>query len=120
MRIVLAVATGIAVALLMIGPVTQIRAQQSRPAATPASTPGSASPEPTPRVDIDSPSEATPDRDPSVRTTDELVRARIVHSPATPQKQVKPKLAPPKRSLLARLFLGTGGHRPQPFPRPGS
>lgn len=120
MRIVLAVATGIAVALLVMGPVTHIRAQQSRPVPTANTTPASASPEPTPRVDIDSTSDETADRDPSVRTTDELVRARIVHSPATPLKQVKPKPAPPKRSLLARLFLGAGGHRPQPFPRPGS
>jgi hypothetical protein len=119
MRIVLAVATGISVALLVIGPITQIRAQQSRPAVAPASIPASASPQATPRVEIDSTLELPPEPDSSVRTTDELVRAQIVRSPAA-KPQVKPKPAVIKRSMLARLFLGTGGHRPQPFPRPGS
>jgi hypothetical protein len=61
-----------------------------------------------------------------VQVVDELVaadtvkarpaRTRVERSPAPPP----PSFAAPHRSLLARVFLGSGDHRPRPFPRPGS
>jgi hypothetical protein len=68
---------------------------------------------------------------PVITVTDELVRATVVKSvapPPPPPKAVrapvqrpvtrKPPAAPPqRRSLLARIFLGTGEPRPQPLLR---
>jgi hypothetical protein len=68
---------------------------------------------------------------PAITVTDELVRATVVRSvapPPLPPKAVRasvqrpvtrkqPPAQPQRRSLLARIFLGTGEPRPQPLLR---
>ncbi len=61
-----------------------------------------------------------------VQVVDELVAADPVKAlPARTRAERRPPPPPPTfaaphRSLLARVFLGSGDHRPRPFPRPGS
>jgi hypothetical protein len=63
----------------------------------------------------------------SVRVTGELVRAEQTRSPrpastrlVTKPAERRPAIPPARKSLLARVLLGTSGYRPSPFPRPGS
>ncbi len=118
MRVLLAVAAGIAAGLFALGPIGHIRAQPSR----------SVLPQPPPAVEP-APQSATPEEAADsvggeIRVTDELVRAPIVRSPAPkttaerPQRQIQRKPVAPRRSIWARLFLGDGGSRPKPFPTP--
>lgn len=59
-----------------------------------------------------------------VQIVDELISAVTVKAPPPTRSGQRP--TPPRaisshrRSLLARVFLGSGDHRPRPFPRPGS
>jgi hypothetical protein len=60
----------------------------------------------------------------SVSVLTEVVTAQMLTSPrvaaATSRATVRSRPAPPpKRSLLARVLLGSGETRPEPFPRPG-
>jgi hypothetical protein len=63
-------------------------------------------------------------RNDSVSVLTEVVTAQTIASPVAPTGAPQPnvrisKPRVPKRSLLARLLLGDGDNRPQPFPRPG-
>jgi len=67
------------------------------------------------------PAELDPTTSTEVTVVDELVTADTVapraRSLTHPRAQVRP--APvTHRSLLARVFLGSGQHRPRPFPQP--
>jgi hypothetical protein len=66
-----------------------------------------------------------PERQPaSVSVVTEVVTAQTIaasHAAGRDSRaplHARPATAP-KRSLLARVFLGTGEPRPQPFPKPG-
>ena len=63
-------------------------------------------------------------RSDSVSVLTEVVTAQTLTSPrvagATSRANVRSRPTPaPKRSLLARVLLGNGETRPEPFPRPG-
>jgi hypothetical protein len=58
-----------------------------------------------------------------VEIVDELVTANIVGPPKarvlSPHRPaVRRAATPPRRSLLARVFFGSGDHKPHPFPHP--
>jgi hypothetical protein len=108
--------------VLALGPIANIRAQQSRTLRT-------APPPPMPATPAIEALPAEPDRSTSesaVQVTDELVTPRIVRTPSAQQAMPRPRVEPrqkrpaTRRSLLARLFLGNGSSHPSPFPRPGS
>jgi hypothetical protein len=118
MRVFAAVVSGIAMGVLVLGPIAHTRAQQSRALRT---VPIPASPR------IETPAEpvlTVPE--PAVQVTDELVTPRIVRTPNAQQGTPRPRVeqrrkpAPTHRSLFARLFLGNGTSHPSPFPRPRS
>src|SRR3954454_10107694 len=112
MRVLAAVASGIAMGLLALGPIAHIRAQQSKTyslsAPSAPNTPAEAASVPQP----------APVAAPSIQVTDQLVRPRIFHTPAPVRPRPQAQPLPQRRSLFARLFLGDGAARPRPFPRP--
>jgi hypothetical protein len=86
-----------------------------RPTAPPESVAAAASSVPMPAAER---------RSDSVSVLTEIVTAQTLTSPrvaaATPRANVRSRPMPaPKRSLLARVLLGNGETRPEPFPRPG-
>jgi hypothetical protein len=116
MKLVVIAACGVAGAALMAGPIAYFRTQRTgaahRVPETFTARPAAPSAELAP---------------PRILVTDELVEAREVRSPApvapiarTSYRQRPARSRAERRSLLARLFLGAGDHRPAPFPRPGS
>ena len=119
MKLLVVAATALAGVALVAAPVTYLRGRHPPPAMPASLEPLAAGPEPTLE---------TPVTLPSIRITDELVRAREIRSPAPPgpanAPALRPRPAPRPRlqrgSMLARLFFGAGDHRPQPFPRPRS
>jgi hypothetical protein len=84
---------------------------------------GTAPPESTPAISsVQASAGEQPDDSVSVLT--EVVTAQTFTSAravaALPPRMVRPKPSKmSKRSLLARLLLGDGDTRPEPFPRPG-
>jgi len=74
----------------------------------------------TPVAALAGPSVRLPDARVSIQT--ELVTAPTVASPrervATPAPAPRVRRTVPRRSIFARVLLGDGENRPQPFPRP--
>jgi hypothetical protein len=114
MKLVVIAACGVAGAALMAGPIAYFRTQRAGAAhrVPEASTARPAAPS----AELGAP---------RILVTDELVEAREIRSPSPVAPIARTSYRPrphraERRSLLARLFLGAGDHRPAPFPRPGS
>lgn len=119
MRLLYVTAIGLAGTALIASPMMRPQAQVPDKALR-ASAERAPFPEAKPTA---TPAQAPPN---GVQIVDELVAVHTVKaSPARTRVERRPSprpptFTPPHRSLLARVFLGSGDHTPRPFPRPGS
>jgi len=124
MRALVVAAVSLAGATLVAGPIAYLRTQRQIPKEQPGLTADTNLPT-GPSLE----SQVSRQLADSVRITGELVHAeqikalqpaagsRVVTKPAERQRAIPP---PARKSLLARVIFGTSGHRPSPFPHPGS
>jgi hypothetical protein len=125
MKTVWLAALSLAGATLAAGPVTYLRTQRhvTKPQPSLPTAPVAINAAAAPAID-----EPPLPKENSVQVTGELVKAAEIRSAAKPvptrtaaetagRRRSAP---PPRRSLLARVFFGSSGYRPSPFPRPGS